>query len=278
MKKKSHMNKATLLSTLLVIPLFFVVNGVAEEVKLQRAVPLGILNRVYQISYKEHSGSCFVIDKENRQYIITARHLVPDIVDNDPIRIFVDGTWRIIIVKPIFPESENSDIVALAGNKLVAPKMDILLGSGGIYVGQDVYFLGFPFGLATKFEKPSPVHIAFIKKAILSAIDARPNSGHILYLDGHNNPGFSGGPVIFANYNKKEQLQIAGVVSAYRHQPIEVLEAILEETESSTGESSKKVVRYVKENTGIVLSYSFSEIEKAIDAHPIGFTIPVSTE
>lgn len=91
--------------------------------------------------------------------------------------------------------------------------MDIVIGQKGIFVGQDVYSLGFPFGLATKFDKPIPTHIAFIKKAILSAIDARPGSGHVLYLDGHNNPGFSGGPVIYANYNERERLEIAGVIA-----------------------------------------------------------------
>jgi len=247
--------------------------GFSDEVKLQRAVPQGILNRVFPFSFNEHSGSCFVIDIENRQYIITARHLVPGIKDNDNVKLFLNTAWINLRVRAIFAKNEKTDIVALAGDKLVAPKMEIYIGLKGIFVGQDVYFLGFPFGLATKFEKPSPTHIAFIKKGILSAIDARQDSGHILYLDGHNNPGFSGGPVIYANYNEHERLEIAGVIAGYKNQPSQVLEAVVDESTSDTSESKKKIVHYVRENTGIVVAFSIYEIIKAIEKSPIGFPL-----
>lgn len=250
--------------------------GLSEEVKLQRAVPAGILQRVYPFSYKENNGSCFIIDVNNLQYIITARHLVPDIKDNDTVRLFIAAAWHNVKVRPIFPKNKKTDIVALTGDKLVAPKMGISLGDNEIFVGQDIYFLGFPFGLATQFNNPSRVRIPFVKKGILSAIDALPDSGHILYLDGHNNPGFSGGPVIFANYKQGERLQIAGVVSGYRNQPTQVLEAEVNETNSSTKQSSKKIIHYVNENTGIVVAFSLTEITQAIEENPIGFPIPES--
>ena len=62
--------------------------------------------------------------------------------------------------------------------------------------GQDVYFLGFPYGLhgdmsALSNDLPFP----FVKKGIISLFH---NDGvNRIYLDGHNNPGFSGGPVVF---------------------------------------------------------------------------------
>ncbi|WP_161949858.1 S1 family peptidase [Desulfofustis glycolicus] len=250
----------------------------AENVKLQRAIPFGILNRVFPFAFGEHAGSCFIIDDDDRQYIITARHLVSGISEHDTIRILINEVWRNIEVVPIFPENDKTDIVALAGNKLVAPKMEILIGAGGMYVGQDVYFLGFPFGLATQFDKPTTSRIAFIKKAILSAVDTRPDSGNIIYLDGHNNPGFSGGPVIFANYEQHERLQIAGVVSGYKNQPTKVMSALIEDTKSNTNDSKKKIVHYILENTGIVVAYHFSEIEKAIKNKPIGFPLPKTKE
>ena len=90
-------------------------------------------------------------------------------------------------------------------------------------------------------------------------MDTHPESGYVLYLDGHNNPGFSGGPVIFANYSKQDRLQIAGVVSGCRTQPTEVLDVEVEESQSSTGEKQKKIIHYVPENAGIIVAYSFSE-------------------
>jgi S1-C subfamily serine protease len=251
----------------------------AEDVRLQRAVPFGILNRVFPLKFGEkNSGACFVVDVDDRQYIVTARHLVPGIAASGLVEVFVNQKWHGVRVRPIFPENPKTDIVALAADQLLAPRMDIVAGDRGIFVGQDVYFLGFPFGLASKFAKPSPTHIAFIKKAVLSAIDALPESGHVLYLDGHNNPGFSGGPVIFANYNEGERLQIAGVVAGYRNQPTEVHEVEVQESDSPTSERGKRIVRYVRENTGIVVAFSFSEIEKAIKSHPIGPLLPAPAE
>ena len=250
----------------------------ADDVKLRRGIPFGILNRVFPFAFGEHTGSCFIIDADERQYIITARHLVPNISSHDTVRILIREVWRNIEVVPIFPENNKTDIVALAGNKLVVPKMEILMGTGGIHIGQDVYFLGFPFGLATQFDKLATSRIAFIKKAILSAVDSRPDSGNIIYLDGHNNPGFSGGPVIFANYEQHERLEIAGVISGYRNQPTKVKSALIEDYDSNTSDSKKKIVHYVLENTGIVVAYHISEIEKAIKVNPIGFPLPKTKE
>jgi len=245
--------------------------GASDEVKLQRAVPFGILNRVFPIKFNQHEGTCFVVDLDDRQYIISARHLFREIKPGDPVQLFIDLRWITLKVTPIFPESEKTDIVALAADQLVAPKMEVLTGDEGIYVGQDVYFLGFPFNLATRFDQPVAIHLAFIKKAVLSAIDARPESGHILYLDGHNNPGFSGGPVIFANYDQRDRLQTAGVIAGYRQQPTEVVTAeVKEAADTSDKKGKRRTVQFVRENTGIVVAYAFSEIRKAIQLKPLG--------
>ncbi len=271
--RKRRTKQYTITIIILILSSFFYQTSFAEDVKLRRAIPFGILNRVFPFAYGEHKGSCFIIDTGGRQYIVTARHLVPNISAHDTVRLLINEVWRDVEIIPIFPENKKTDIVALAGNKLVVPKMDILLGNGGMYVGQDVYFLGFPFGLATQFNKPSLGRFAFIKKAVLSAVDAREGSGNILYLDGHNNPGFSGGPVIFANYAQNERLQIAGVISGYKNQPTKVVSALVEDSDSETNDSKRKVVYYILENTGIVVAYHIHEIEKAIKANPIGFPL-----
>ena len=81
--------------------------------------------------------------------------------------------------------------------------------------------------------------------------------------------------MIFANYKEGDRLQIAGVVAGYRNQPTEVIEAEVTEPQSTTKKEGKRVVRYIRENTGIVVAYSFSEIEKAIRKNPLG--PPLST-
>jgi hypothetical protein len=77
--------------------------------------------------------------------------------------------------------------------------------------------LGFPFGLNTKDNSGFPYPL--IKKATFSG-SAIENGIHIMLLDGHNNPGFSGGPVIFIDRytTSKNKWFISGVISAYVNQ------------------------------------------------------------
>lgn len=268
--------KKELFVALIFISLIFPNLSVSDEVKLQRAVPYGILNRVFQIQFgdKNKKGTCFVIDVDRRQYIITAKHLVPKINPTDTVKIFINDNWYSLKIRLIFPKNEHTDIVPLAASQIIAPKMEILVGGGDISLGQDVYFLGFPYDLSSETKGTFPIKIAFVKKGILSAIDSKEESGNILYIDGHNNLGFSGGPVIFANYYKKDRLQIAGVISGYKNQPIQVYEVEVKDEESKTGQEEKKIIRYVRENTGIVISYDIGEILESINKNPIGPMIP----
>jgi len=225
----------------------------AEDVRLQRAIPVAVLERVLQIRVGDKLGSGFVVDLDERQYLITAKHLVTTRVTRQ-IQILANGEWTTLRVRPIFPANPQVDIVALAPDKPIARRMTIVAGSDGLAIGQDVYFLGFPYGLATQLEQPVTRHLPFVKKAILSAVDDRRDSGGVLYLDGHNNPGFSGGPVIFANYTQQDRLQIAGVVSAYRNQRTEVFEEIVPVPSSPTDSQEERTIRFVRENSGIVVA------------------------
>ena len=65
-------------------------------------------------------------------------------------------------------------------------------------------------------------------------------SPSVMFLDGHNNPGFSGGPVCFKKAGDK-LFTIAGVISGYRYSQMPVLD-----------KDNKKTEYYIKENTGII--------------------------
>ena len=58
-------------------------------------------------------------------------------------------------------------------------------GHKGLVWGHDVFPLGYPYG-----GTGGPA--AFIKKAIVSA-----ENGTEIFLDGHNNKGFSDGPIVY---------------------------------------------------------------------------------
>lgn len=72
-----------------------------------------------------------------------------------------------------------------------------------------------------------------------------------IFLDGHNNPGFSGGPVVITNHeNGKTRMQIIGIVSAYLNEE-KIIKTPLGDFKNS-------------ENSGIVLSYAFDHVFEII--------------
>ncbi len=124
-------------------------------------------------------------------------------------------------------------------------------------MGQEVFFLGFPYNLfadigATNRDFPLP----FVKRATLSSMSNDPNED-ILFLDGHNNLGFSGGPVVFKAPGAQD-FRVAGVVSGYRFE---------EEPIYSGDTPTQLAFRY---NTGIIISYSIRHAVELIKANPIG--------
>ena len=68
-------------------------------------------------------------------------------------------------------------------------------------------------------------------------------------FDGHNNPGFSGGPVCYKSMDTPDgAMSIAAVISGYRFEKQDVLD-----------ESGQPTGNYVKSNTGIIFAYDIRE-------------------
>jgi len=131
--------------------------------------------------------------------------------------------------------------------------------AAGIHIGQDIYFLGFPFGLGSdvgSINRQFP--LPFIKKGVLSSIVKERSGANVFYLDGNNNPGFSGGPVVFAPSNDRREYQVAAVISGYRLDPQPIY----------AGDQPTQLS--ARHNTGIVISYDIGHALMTISANPIG--------
>ena len=213
----------------------------------------GSLCRVFFIKYGEATATAFTIEVHDEQFLVTAKHAVPNITKGAEISVFNRNDWLKLKVTPIFP-GNDSDIVALSLPHDISPRSNVLPTMGGIAIGQDVFFLGFPFGLFTPEmdDTRAGYPIPFVKKAIVSAV-SDPRAGVVtVYLDGINNPGFSGGPVIFQDLNTKE-LKVGAVISAYRPQPARVVNRNLDTGMAALG------------NSGIIITHSIHEIIPAIE-------------
>jgi hypothetical protein len=130
---------------------------------------------------------------------------------------------------------------------------------GGLIWGQDVFFLGFPYGWSSDIGTinrnfPMP----FVKKAILSCMQT--NNIHCLFLDGHNNPGFSGGPVVFKEPNKQDY-KVAAIISGYRY------------TKEPIFSGEDQLPLEYRYNTGIIVSYGIKHAVDLINSNPIGSEI-----
>ena len=216
-----------------------------------------VFHRTFRIRYGDGCGSCFTIDEDSRQYLVTARHVVAGIQQSDRVEIFYQNQWHSFDCKLVGEASGNIDITVLSLPIQLSPTYIMPATTKDIVFGQEVFFLSFPYNLfadigATNRDFPLP----FVKRATLSSI-VNDSSEEVLYLDGHNNPGFSGGPVVFKPPGTQD-FRVAGVVAGYRYE---------NEPIYAGNTPTQLAYRY---NTGIIVSYSIRYSVELIKANPIG--------
>lgn len=203
-----------------------------------------IIQRVLNIRYAEKTGTAFTVTKNNTQFLITAKHIFEDIINNSEITLDVltlKGWVSIRVIFHMYSDEIDIAVLELQQPQYLTPLFNNnLLSTKGAIFGQDTYFYGFPHNIhmenATSFNNVYPMPL--VKKACISAIssDLFPNC---MLLDGINNPGFSGGPVSFYNTQTKSK-NICAVIHGYVNEHIPVVNAENE---------------FVKNNSGIIIAY-----------------------
>jgi hypothetical protein len=222
-----------------------------------------IIQRVFAITPDQSGcGSSLGYATNQAFYLITAAHVLGGMehAKKSSLYIFKNDEWLRVEATPFYvakrPYQEGDIDIAVVKTQLKSSPSNLTLSLGGAMMGQDAHFLGFPyFGgsinhKGTEFNENFP--IPFVKKAVISAIH-----NPIIFLDGHNNPGFSGGPVVFYDYQEKKK-KIAGVVSAYLTQTGEI-----NKIETATRD-------FYRENSGIGIAYNIeyaNKLIKEIDAY-----------
>lgn len=211
------------------------------------------------IRFKEDLGqaAAFTIEVDGHQYIITAKHNLKKATASIKFKLFLNEKWSAFTADAIYPFDEDADMVAFDVDKKVT--VETSLGTEGkISIGQQVYFVGYPHGLATRGGlKQKGLEIAFVKAGVLSAIDARNADKVIYYVDGAANPGFSGGPIVVKN---GETYHVFGVIRGYEAEPLPVVEKA--DFKNLKALAYKDL--YVRGNTGIVVGHSIKHIIDAI--------------
>lgn len=85
-----------------------------------------------------------------------------------------------------------------------APPYSIIPADDGVgpTLGQQVWFLACPFGDIGQAGRFQDQIIPFIKRGTISASDHDDPNAVIVYIDGFNNPEFSGGPILYWDFRK----------------------------------------------------------------------------
>ena len=172
-------------------------------------ITTNVLQRTFQIRYGEATGTCFTIDVGGRQYLVTARHVVKGIEHKDTVHIQHEKTWKELKTSVAWISSSVEDIAILSPKIQLSPSHPLEPTTKGIVLGQSVYFCGYPYGLKMELGRinrgfPLPL----VRHGILSGLMLE--EGHeSLIIDGHNNPGFSGGPVVFTEPGSRDY-KVAG--------------------------------------------------------------------
>ncbi len=219
------------------------------------------IQRTFHIKVGESTGTCFTIDVDNKQYIVTAKHVVQNLSGTATISLFHENQWKDMQIEIVGHCEGEIDISVLTVNTQLSPTYPLEASSGGMTYGQDVYFLGFPYGMSGEVgplnrEFPFP----FVKKAIVSCMHFTNEGIQINFLDGHNNPGFSGGPVIFKEGDSNDY-KVASVISGYRFSREPIFQG------------EQQVALEYKNNTGIVISYGIKHAVDIINNNPIGYQL-----
>ena len=228
-------------------------------------VSTNVLLRVFRFESGDRAGTAFTVEVDRQQYVITARHNLPKPEVNVDVKLFLDSAWRSFKARAIYPDKTSVDIVALDVGQKVTVDFPLEPTSKDAILGQQVYFVGYPWGLGSRGGLPVGVaEFPFVKSGVLSAMDSRQQDSIIFYVDGDNNPGFSGGPIVF-RHSKSGEYQVAAVVQGYHNEAFPVLK----EKDLQNPKAKAYEGLYVRGNSGIVVGYSIKHIVDAIQKDAI---------
>lgn len=233
-----------------------------------KAVPIAqAMSNTYNIYGDKFTGTCFMVTKNGEQYFVTAAHLFESSHrsgDEVSIQLVVQKELQPYRARIYYHPDRKVDIAVLKlaetiSQAAVLPDewtkykdtiQKIFQGGGFstdslfVSIGTETYFLGFPLGnLGTE---AFGIKYPLLKKAIISGW-VKYNGIDVLLLDGHNNLGFSGGPVV-AYDEASKQMRIVGVISGYLPEPVNI--------------KQKNSTVSVEENSGIIVCYDRRYMEE----------------
>ena len=221
-------------------------------------------------------GTAFTIDRESKQYLVTARHVVAGLQSGNAIKVFHNNKWENLVVNVVGGGKGAVDLAVLAPSIRLSSSPPLGVSSGSLTYGDPIYFLGYPFGMHSgneQFNRGLPLPL--VKAGIVSAVMVDKGVLWII-LDAHVNKGFSGGPVLFIPDGKpRDEFQVVGVVTSYTSPK---LRPIVNRKRGTITDGQGDPIGYVADNPGIGKAIGIHHALELIDANPIGFQLPAARD
>ncbi len=166
-----------------------------------------VLRRVLQIQATE-GGTAFTIEVDHKQYLVTAKHIVSGLTDKTESRIKLHrkSGWTDLNVR-VFKCDDPVDIAVLVPPTQLTVNYELEPTGVGLAIGQDSYFVGFPYGASTTYPT-SPDVFGLVKRATVSMFESHPEQkAQLIELDTYNNIGFSGAPLVYRDLSRKKKFR-----------------------------------------------------------------------
>jgi hypothetical protein len=229
-------------------------------------ITVNVFSRVFFIQTPTTLGTGFTIEVDGRQYLVTARHVVETLAAPAELRVSHDNQWKTLQVARVWVHpAKDIDVAVVPMPLKLSRTLPLPPTTAGIAWGQEMFFLGFPFGMTgERTEHNGGFPIAFVRRATFSA-GLKDSEGMMLFLlDGHCNEGFSGGPIVFrprGSQNPADQLAVAGVVAGFEALPVPV--------RLNSGETQMNVLT----NVGLVRGHAIDHAVAGARALACGFEV-----
>jgi hypothetical protein len=206
------------------------------------------------------SGSSFIMNHWESQWLVTAKHIVGDLGHRD-VQVYDQTGQQLPGLGARLPTMANDhETVAIFRFSTKHPDFEKPLEpyvADDVFATQDAYFLGFPdLGDGLAYLHPTT---PIIKKATVSGQAADKDDNVVWLLDGMASGGFSGGPVII-HEQEPEGYRVLGVTSSYV--PAYVLVTARRPSQLGAALPAPNGP-FVKTNMGLMIVF---DIQLAIDA------------
>ncbi len=178
-----------------------------------------ILRQTYHLKTDTLQGTSFLIKELNQEYLVTAKHLFRKKLKNGDLTsiiIYKENKPLELNVQYLIHDDIRIDIAVLKLKGSIK-EIDPFSIGGRVILGQDIFFLGYPSFNNNQFLTTGTIGILpLVKKGVISGWN-EIGAYKLFFLDGHNNPGFSGGPALAINHDTQKPV-IFGVISGYYYE------------------------------------------------------------